>query len=54
VNPYRIIPGLYGKTVIKGYQGRYFFEEPPHVYAIAESAYHSLMNEGVNQCIIIT
>jgi myosin-1 len=40
--------------VIKNYQGRYFFEEPPHVYAIAENAYHSLLNTGINQCIIIT
>ncbi|PRP86414.1 hypothetical protein PROFUN_05333 [Planoprotostelium fungivorum] len=54
VNPYRTIPNLYGKNIIKNYQGRYFFEEPPHVYAIAESAYHSLMSEGLNQCVIIT
>jgi hypothetical protein len=34
-------------------QDRYIFEEPPHVYAIAEDAYRSLLTEGVNQCIII-
>jgi len=54
VNPYRQIPTLYGPSVIKNYQNRYFFEEPPHVYAIAEHAYHSLLTEGINQCIIIT
>ena len=53
VNPYRMIPGMYGPKVIKSYCGRYFYEEPPHVYAIAEDAYRSLLNEGINQCIII-
>lgn len=54
VNPYRIIPKLYGPSVIRNYQGRYIYEEAPHVYAIAEDAYRSLLNEGQNQCIIIT
>eukprot|EP00029_Vermamoeba_vermiformis_P011292 TRINITY_DN616_c1_g2_i1.p1 TRINITY_DN616_c1_g2~~TRINITY_DN616_c1_g2_i1.p1 ORF type:complete len:1008 (-),score=401.27 TRINITY_DN616_c1_g2_i1:84-3056(-) len=54
VNPYRVIPNLYGKNVVKNYQGRYIYEEAPHVYAIAEDAYRSLLNEGQNQCIIIT
>eukprot|EP01094_Clydonella_sp_ATCC50884_P004683 TRINITY_DN13717_c0_g1_i1.p1 TRINITY_DN13717_c0_g1~~TRINITY_DN13717_c0_g1_i1.p1 ORF type:complete len:1028 (+),score=338.91 TRINITY_DN13717_c0_g1_i1:131-3085(+) len=54
VNPYRMIPGMYGPKVIKSYCGRYFYEEPPHVYAIAEDAYRSLLNEGINQCIIIS
>jgi myosin heavy subunit len=35
-------------------KGRYYFEEPPHVYAIAEDSYHSLLTEGINQAIIIT
>jgi len=63
VNPYRVISGLYGAKTVKAYTGRYFFEEPPHgnirilklsVYAIAEDSYHSLLTEGINQCIIIS
>jgi len=53
VNPYQQLP-IYGPTVIKSYQDRYIFEEPPHVYAIAEHAYHSLLSEGINQAIIIS
>jgi hypothetical protein len=52
VNPYRMLP-IYGPSVIKNYCGRYIYEESPHVYAIAEDAYRSLLNEGKNQCIII-
>jgi myosin-1 len=53
VNPYQQLP-IYGPNVVKTYQDRYIFEEPPHVYAIAEDAYHSLLTEGVNQTIIIS
>ena len=52
MNPYRMLP-IYGPNIIKTYSGRYIYEEPPHVYAIAEDAYRSLLNEGKNQCIII-
>jgi len=44
---------IYGQQTVKMYQGRYIYEEPPHVFAIAEDAYRSLLNEGQNQCIII-
>ncbi|ELR11773.1 myosin IF, putative [Acanthamoeba castellanii str. Neff] len=47
INPYQQLP-VYGPNVIKSYQDRYIFEEPPHVYAIAEDAYRSLLTEGVN------
>ncbi|KAL6052487.1 unconventional myosin-Ia [Balamuthia mandrillaris] len=53
INPYQQL-GIYSEQVIKTYQGRYIFEEPPHVYSIAEHAYHSLLTEGQNQCIIIS
>eukprot|EP00005_Dracoamoeba_jomungandri_P003003 CAMPEP_0174260130 /NCGR_PEP_ID=MMETSP0439-20130205/8860_1 /TAXON_ID=0 /ORGANISM="Stereomyxa ramosa, Strain Chinc5" /LENGTH=1002 /DNA_ID=CAMNT_0015344305 /DNA_START=46 /DNA_END=3054 /DNA_ORIENTATION=- len=53
VNPYRMLP-IYGNDTIKSYSGRYIFEEPPHVYSIAEHSYHSLLTEGINQCIIIS
>jgi len=53
VNPYRMLP-IYGAAIIKSYQGRYIYEEPPHVYAIAEDTYKALLNEGQNQCVIIS
>eukprot|EP01087_Luapelamoeba_hula_P014225 TRINITY_DN4133_c0_g1_i1.p1 TRINITY_DN4133_c0_g1~~TRINITY_DN4133_c0_g1_i1.p1 ORF type:complete len:1005 (-),score=195.32 TRINITY_DN4133_c0_g1_i1:88-3102(-) len=53
INPYQQLP-IYSREAIKSYSGRYIFEEPPHVFAIAEDAYRSLLAEGVNQCIIIS
>eukprot|EP00033_Pygsuia_biforma_P003207 GCRY01003518.1.p1 GENE.GCRY01003518.1~~GCRY01003518.1.p1 ORF type:complete len:242 (-),score=43.45 GCRY01003518.1:22-747(-) len=53
VNPYQSL-NCYGKAEIKKYMNRYIYENPPHIYAIAEEAYYSLLNEGENQCIIIS
>lgn len=54
VNPYRFITDMYGARQVKVYSGRYIYEEPPHVYGIAESAYSRLLSEGRNQAILIT
>lgn len=35
------------------YIGRARIELPPHVFAVAESAYRSMVNEKENQCVII-
>mmetsp|Transcript_40855 Transcript_40855/g.102867 ORF Transcript_40855/g.102867 Transcript_40855/m.102867 type:complete len:1038 (-) Transcript_40855:173-3286(-) len=52
-NPYTPID-IYGKAVIQRYQGRYPYENPPHVYAVAESAYRSMLFEREDQSIIIS
>jgi myosin-1 len=36
VNPFKNISGLYGPQQIRQYRGRYLYELPPHIYAIAE------------------
>ena len=53
-NPYKDIPGLYGPAKIRKYVGKKPFENPPHVYAVAESAYRSMTVSLTNQCVVIT
>lgn len=53
VNPYRELP-IYSETEIKEYRKRHFFEAPPHIFAISDNAYRSLIEESRSQCILIS
>ncbi|EEB08829.1 myosin type I [Schizosaccharomyces japonicus yFS275] len=53
VNPFRDL-GIYTMEVLQSYQGKNRLEVPPHVYAIAESAYYQMNAYKENQCIIIS
>ncbi|KAG0301227.1 class II myosin [Dissophora globulifera] len=53
VNPFRDL-GIYTDEVLKTYQGKNRLEVPPHVFAIAESAYYTMNAYKENQCIIIS
>lgn len=39
---------------MRDYRGRYPYELPPHIYAIAESAFRGITTDGKSQAIIIT
>jgi hypothetical protein len=52
MNPFYAIPGLYDDSVINDYCGKSRLELPPHIYAIAEQAYRSMMVDKENQCIV--
>ena len=54
VNPFRAISGLYTPALLRKYRGRHTWELAPHVFAVAEDAYTSLMSTHANQCILIT
>ncbi|KAL0491036.1 myosin I heavy chain [Acrasis kona] len=54
VNPFKLIPNSCGPEQIELYKGRYRYEVPPHVFALAENAYRKMVNEGDNQCVIIS
>ncbi|ORE04816.1 hypothetical protein BCV72DRAFT_306999 [Rhizopus microsporus var. microsporus] len=53
VNPFRDL-GIYTDDVLNSYKGKNLLEMPPHVFAIAESAYHHMNSYKENQCIIIS
>ncbi|MBN3299197.1 MYH7B protein, partial [Amia calva] len=53
VNPYKWLP-VYKAEVISGYKGKRRTEIPPHIYAIADNAYHDMLRNRENQSMLIT
>ena len=53
VNPYKQLP-LYNKDFIELYRGRYSYELPPHIYAVAADAHRDMFARKRDQCIIIS
>eukprot|EP01091_Cochliopodium_minus_P015206 TRINITY_DN5339_c0_g1_i2.p1 TRINITY_DN5339_c0_g1~~TRINITY_DN5339_c0_g1_i2.p1 ORF type:complete len:1073 (-),score=394.85 TRINITY_DN5339_c0_g1_i2:98-3316(-) len=54
VNPFKNIKDLYSERLLKDYRGKYPYELPPHVYSLADGVYRQLLQEGKNQCVIIS
>ena len=53
MNPYRQM-NIYGPETIKNYKGRELFENPPHIFAIADCAYRILKQRHQDTCILIS
>lgn len=53
VNPFRDL-GIYTDAVLDSYKGKNRLEMPPHVFAVAESAYYNMNAYKDNQCVIIS
>jgi myosin-1 len=53
VNPFRDL-GIYTEDTLNSYRNKNRLEMPPHVFAVAESAYYKMINEKENQCVIIS
>ena len=54
VNPYKVIPALFGEAAMEAFQHISMLEAPPHIYALIEGAYRKAVNGGGNQCLIIS
>ena len=46
--------GIYTDKVLDSYRGKNRLEVPPHVFAVAESAYYNMKGYKENQCVIIS
>ena len=42
VNPYKRLP-IYSEAIIEAYKGKKRREMPPHIFAIADAAYRSML-----------
>uniref|UniRef100_G3P3I2 Myosin IH n=1 Tax=Gasterosteus aculeatus aculeatus TaxID=481459 RepID=G3P3I2_GASAC len=53
VNPYKELD-IYNNKQMDLYMGVNFFELPPHIYALADNAYHTMLTEFNNHFILIS
>ncbi|KAG8505376.1 Unconventional myosin-Ie, partial [Galemys pyrenaicus] len=52
VNPFKQMP-YFGEKEIEMYQGAAQYENPPHIYALADNMYRNMIIDRENQCVII-
>ncbi|XP_064540131.1 unconventional myosin IC isoform X1 [Drosophila montana] len=53
VNPYKQLP-IYSDAHIKEYRNKHFYEMPPHIFAVTDNAFRSLIEENRGQCVLIS
>ncbi|XP_055014441.1 ubinuclein-2-like [Boleophthalmus pectinirostris] len=53
VNPYKHLP-IYTEEIVNMYKGKKRHEMPPHIYAITDNAYRSMMQDREDQSILCT
>ncbi|XP_060767907.1 unconventional myosin-Ie isoform X1 [Neoarius graeffei] len=53
VNPFKQMP-YFGDKEVEMYQGAAQYENPPHIYALADNMYRNMMIDRESQCVIIS
>ena len=53
VNPFRFFP-MYNPKFINAYTNRNLGSLPPHIFAIADVAFHRMLREKKSQCVVIS
>ncbi|XP_053330749.1 unconventional myosin-Ie-like [Spea bombifrons] len=53
VNPFKQLP-YFTEREIELYQGAAQYENPPHIYALADNVYRNMLIDSENQCVIIS
>uniref|UniRef100_A0A671YGE0 Myosin-9 n=1 Tax=Sparus aurata TaxID=8175 RepID=A0A671YGE0_SPAAU len=53
INPYKYLP-IYTDEIVNMYKGKKRHEMPPHIYAITDTAYRSMMQDREDQSILCT
>ncbi|XP_041086325.1 unconventional myosin-IXb-like isoform X6 [Polyodon spathula] len=53
INPFKFLP-IYNPKYVKMYDNHQLGKLEPHIFAIADVAYHAMLRKQVNQCIVIS
>ncbi|XP_019771399.1 unconventional myosin ID isoform X1 [Dendroctonus ponderosae] len=53
VNPYRNM-NIYDQSYVNKYKGRELFENPPHIFAIADASHRVMKQQSRDTCIVIS
>ncbi|XP_013864338.1 myosin-9 isoform X2 [Austrofundulus limnaeus] len=53
INPYKNLP-IYSEEIVEMYKGKKRHEMPPHIYAITDTSYRSMMQDREDQSILCT
>ncbi|XP_071069758.1 unconventional myosin-IXb [Dasypus novemcinctus] len=53
VNPFRFLP-IYNPKYVKLYENQALGRLEPHIFAVADAAYHAMLRARRNQCVVIS
>ncbi|MGH0115359.1 UNVERIFIED_CONTAM: hypothetical protein FKN15_006787 [Acipenser sinensis] len=53
INPFKFLP-IYNPKYVKMYDNHQLGKLEPHIYAVADVAYHAMLQQRNNQCIVIS
>ncbi|XP_040393324.1 unconventional myosin-IXb isoform X2 [Cygnus olor] len=53
INPFKFLP-IYNPKYVKLYENHQLGKLEPHIFAIADVAYHTMLKKHINQCIVIS